>query len=391
MTLADLLTTAAERWPDRGIATLGAGRLTFPELLDRATRIAGGLVADGVRPGDPVVLLTHRPDVFFPAFWGVVLAGGTAVPLADAQDASPLERRRLERVLELLGSPRVVRDDLPDGTPTQTPGEAPPLVQFSSGSTRDPAGIVLEHRHLLANVAQMKARFPIHEHDLKLTWMPHYHDMGLIGCHLLPMGMEQLRMRLDQAMRDPLVWLKVASESGATLLSTTNFALARATRRLMKEPVDLSGVRHIFNGAEPIHPEVCRAFCRVSGLPESVHVPLYGLAEASVGVCAPDHGGLHTVEVDGRERVVIGPVLDGLDHRVVDGELQIRGPNVYERLWGREPHGLEWGPTGDVVVETEHGVAVGQPCDLLLSRAGRAEGGPGRGDVRQPHRKSFAL
>jgi len=371
--LADLLGTAAERWPDRGLAVHGAGRVTLPELWEQAAVIAGGLAADGLAAGDPVVLLTARPDVFFPAFWGVVLAGGTAVPLADGLDAGPLERRRLDRVLALLGGPRVLRDELPVGTPTVCPGPAPPLVQFSSGSTRAPAGIVLEHRHLLANVAQMQARFPIHPGDLKLTWMPHYHDMGLIGCHLLPLavGIEQLRMRPDQAMRDPLAWLRLAQDSGATLLSTTNFALARATRRLRGAALDLSAVRHIFNGAEPIHPQVCRAFCQASGLPESVHVPLYGLAEATVAVCAPDHGGLHTIAVDGRERVIIGPVLDGLDHRLVDGELQLRGPNVHQRLWGQAPHGLDWVPTGDLAVETPHGLAIVGRCKDLVVVNGR--------------------
>jgi amino acid adenylation domain-containing protein len=369
VTIAAWLLQAAERWPERGVATWGAGRMTFAELLERAERVAGGLRGQGMAPGDPVVVLTHRPDVFLVGFWGVVLAGGTAVPLADARDASPAEGRRLQRVLEQLGGPRVVRDALPDGPRLCEPGPAPPLVQFSSGSTRAPAGVVLEHRHLLANVAQMRARFPIDSADVKLTWMPHYHDMGLIGCHLLPlsMGMEQVRMRPDQAMRDPLVWLRAASETGATLLSTTNFALARATQRLRGERVDLSAVRHIFNGAEPIQPQVCRAFCAVTGLPESVHVPLYGLAEASVGVCAPDHGGLHTVHVDGHERVIIGPVLDGLEHRVVQGRLQIRGPNVYERLWGQAPHGQEWVDTGDRVVETPRGIAVvGRDRDLIV-------------------------
>ena len=369
VTLVDLLVNAAERRPDRGLGTLGAGRMTFPELLEQGERVAGGLVREGVRPGDPVVLVTHRPEVFFPAFWGVVLAGATAVPLAGARDASPHEAKRLRRVLTLLNDPKVLEDDLPKADRVHQPGDAPPLVQFSSGTTRSPAGIVLDHRHLLANVEQMVARFPIHEDDLKLTWMPHYHDMGLIGCHLLPLalGMEQLRMRPDQAMRDPLVWLRAASESGATLLSTTNFALARATARLRQEPVDLSCVRHIFNGAEPIQPEVCRAFCQVSGLPESVHVPLYGLAEASVGVCAPHAGGLNTVVHDGRERVIIGPVLDGLRHRVVDGELQIQGPNVYERLWGQPAHDKTWVDTGDLVVETPQGIAiVGRIRDMVV-------------------------
>lgn len=368
-TIADWLVSAAERCPERGMGVHGLERIRFDALLERSQRVAGGLRQAGVAPGEPVVLLTHRPEVFFPAFWGVVLAGGTAVPLAGARDASPHEARRLRRVLTFMKDPRVLEDELPSGKPLHEPGEAPPLVQFSSGTTRHPAGIVLEHRHLIANVEQMVARFPIHEGDLKLTWMPHYHDMGLIGCHLLPlaMGMEQLRMRPDQAMRDPLVWLRAAEESGATLLSTTNFALARATERLRGHAVDLSRVRHIFNGAEPIQPQVCRAFCQVSGLPDSVHVPLYGLAEASVGVCAPDHGGLHTIEVDGLERVIIGPLLDGMQGRVVDGELQVRGPNVHERLWGEAPHGKPWVGTGDVVVDTPQGLAiVGRRKDLVV-------------------------
>jgi amino acid adenylation domain-containing protein len=359
MTLIDLLKNAPA---ERGVSVWGARRWTFHELLDQAEGVAGGLRARGHRPGQPVLLLQSAPEAFLPAFWGTLLAGGTAVPLADARGASPSERRRVERVLGLLGEPLVLRDeDAPSGPRVHEPDAAhPALVQFSSGSTGHPKGVVLEHRHLLTNVRQLAQHLPIRADDLKLTWMPHYHDMGLIGCHLLPtlMGMEQLRMRPEQAMRDLRTWLAVAQDSGATLLSTTNFALARACR--VVADFDLSRVRHIFNGAEPISPAVCRRFCELSGLPERVHIPMYGLAEATVGVAAHRSGGLETRHVDGGERVLIGALLPELEARIEDGELQLRGPNVFERYWND--------PQATAAAFQDGWLKTGDRCELVDGR-----------------------
>ncbi len=382
--LTDLLFAAAETYPDEGLECVGGVQRTYPELLEASRRAAGAAVAAGVRPGDTVLLLLADAGDFFPLFWGTLLAGATPAPVAPPRDASPDEVQRITRVVRMLAGHTVVDrgarypgldahdvgawlEGEPLGDPA--PSDAPALIQFSSGSTRDPRGVVLSHANLRSNVDQMVRRLPLNPDDVKLTWMPHFHDMGLIGCHLLPMaaGMHQVRMDPRHALGDPIHWMHAAQRYGATVLSTTNFALARLNARLRKglpPGLDVSCVRQLYNGAEPISADVCREFCRLTGLPEEVHFPIYGLAEATVGVCQPPAGGLRTVELDGREVVAVGPPLPGLDLRIVDehdaqlagegiGHVQIRGPNVFDGYWRdtdatAEARCGEWVRTGDL-------------------------------------------
>ncbi len=382
--LLQLLIDAAESFPDRELSAWRGRSYTFTALHDAAARAAGGLAEAGVRPATPVLILVADVSDFFPLFWGTLYAGATPVPLAGPRDLSEGELARVGRVMQLLEGPVVVDRgvrfpgvDLLDvgellegpalGHPVE--GDAPALIQFSSGSTRAPRGVVLTHANLRANVDQLAAALPVHGHDLKLTWMPHFHDMGLIGCHLLPMrlGMAQVRMDPRDALGDPRDWLRAVSATRATVLTTTNAALARLNRYLDRgapADIDLSSVRCLFNGAEPISPEVCARFCELTGLPDSIHLPMYGLAEATVGISSAVGGGIRTRPFDGREVVEIGPLLPGVEVRTVDddgqeldpggvGHLQVRGPNVTAGYW-RDPEATEalfdgvWARTGDL-------------------------------------------
>ena len=382
--LTRLLFAAAMNHPDKGLTVVGGVERSHSELLDASRRAAGAAVAAGVRPGDPVLLLLMDGGDFFPLFWGVLLAGATPAPLAPPRDASPDEVQRIRRVVRMLSGHVVVDRGARypgldahdagrwlDGAPLSEPvaSDAPALIQFSSGSTRDPSGVVLSHANVLANVDQMARRLPLGPDDVKLTWMPHFHDMGLIGCHLLPMalGMRQVRMDPRHALGDPIRWMHATQQYAASVLSTTNFALSRLNTRLRKglpPGLDLGCVRQLYNGAEPISAEVCREFCRLTGLPETVHYPIYGLAEATVGVCQPRAGGLRTLDFDDREVVSVGPPLPDMDLRVVDerdepvaagdvGHVQIRGPNVFEGYWSdpsatAEARCGDWVRTGDL-------------------------------------------
>ena len=362
--LTDLLLGAAEEVPSKGMMVPGGTDRTWPELLSAAHTVAGGLVAAGVKPGQRVMLLVVDISDFFPVFWGTLLAGATPVPLAPPRDRSSAERDRVLRVAQRLRGPALVVDrgvrvpglplldvgELLAGDPLEQRHEATPgteaLIQFSSGSTGHPRGVVLSHANVLANVRQMAQAYPVHSDDLKLTWMPHWHDMGLIGCHLLPLWLRMGEVRLSPiaVFEDPIAWLRAVDEHRATVITTTNAMMDRLNRRLERaRPRDLKldSLRVIFNGAEPISAEVCRQLCRLTGLPEAVHLPLYGLAEASVGVVAARAGGLNTRVVDGREVLIIGEPLPEVDLRVVDdqdqplpdglqGQLQFRGPNAFE-------------------------------------------------------------
>ena len=341
--LVDLLYTAAERWPDRPIRIIGRRDVTLPALIDDARR-AARVASAQIHAGDRVLLLLDDIDDFLVAFWAVQFLGATAIPLAPPRP-TPGDLDRVRRVLAQTRGPvvtdRGVKAPLPtidvatwrvDAPPIEPiRSDAPALVQYSSGSTGSPRGVVLGHAQLLANVAQLSV-LPWQEDDVLFVWMPHFHDMGLIGGHLLPLriGMHQVRMDAATAMRNPLDWLKAAHDLGATILSSTNFGLTRVNARLAAGavPPDLSRIRMVVNGAEPISADVCRAFSRLTGIPESAHFPMYGLAEASVGVAAPRVPGLVTTVIEGREVVLHGPLLPDIEARFVDGELRVRGPNV---------------------------------------------------------------
>ncbi len=403
--LSSLLLHAVREAPLRGMTVPGGTNRSWPELLEAAKRAAGGLAAAGVEPGGQVMLLVVDISDFFPVFWGCQLIGATPVPLAPPRDRSSAERERVLRVASRLSRPAMVVDrgvrvpglslldagELIEAAPIDEerapPPDTPALIQFSSGSTGHPRGVVLSHANVLANVEQMAAAYPITSEDIKLTWMPHWHDMGLIGCHLLPLRMAMAEVRLSPVavFEDPIRWLRAVDEHGATLLTTTNTMLDRLNRRLERDAprgLDLGSLRHIFNGAEPISPEVCRQLCRLTGLPESVHVPLYGLAEASVGVVAARAGGLQTIAHQGREVLVIGPPLPELELRVVDeadrplpegseGHLLFRGPNAFEGYLG-DPEASaaarldDWVRTGDLAVITGGRAAItGRHKDLV--------------------------
>jgi amino acid adenylation domain-containing protein len=395
--LTDLLLTAASEAPGKGMVVPGGTDRSWPELLEAAQRAAGGLIAAGVKPGGRVLLLVVDISDFFPVFWGSLLAGATPVPLAPPRDRSEGERDRVLRVATKLRGPAMVVDrgvrvpglplldagELMAGEPmaerVEAPADTPALIQFSSGSTGQPRGVVLGHANVLANVEQMATAYPIRSDDIKLTWMPHWHDMGLIGCHLLPLWMRMGEVRLSPmaVFEDPIAWLRAVDTHGVTLISTTNAMMDRLNRRLegyKPRDLELSTLRHIFNGAEPISPEVCRQLCRLTGLPETVHVPLYGLAEASVGVVAARAGGLHTMEIAGREVLLIGEPLSRVELRVVDeqgatlpegqqGQLLFRGPNAFQGYLGDPQATAEtmvegWVRTGDLAVLQGERVAI---------------------------------
>ncbi len=403
--LTDLLLRAVREAPHKGMAVPGGSDRSWPGLLHDAQRVAGGLASAGVRPGGQVLIAVLDISDFFPVFWGALWAGATPVPIAPPRDRSNAERERVLRIASKLRRPAMVVDrgvkvpglPLLDagellGSPPledrrQAAADTPALIQFSSGSTGHPRGVVLSHGNVLANVAQMAQAYPIHREDLKLTWMPHWHDMGLIGCHLLPlsMGMGEVRLSPLAVFDDPVAWLRAADAHSATLLTTTNAMLDRLNRRLERDrPRDLRlhSVRHIFNGAEPISAEVCRQFCRLTGLPETVHVPLYGLAEASVGVAAARSGGLQCTEHDGRELLFIGPPLPGVELAVVDehgaplpegrqGRLRFRGPNAFQGYLGDEDATAAakvdgWVRTGDLALIEDGRVAItGRHKDVI--------------------------
>ena len=399
--------------------------VTFGELRATAMGVLFHLQAFGARPGDRVILHTSSNEQFLDGFWACLLGGLVPVPVAVG--ISDDHREKLLQVFAQLGNPMVYTEDAQlsrlrdyakaSGGTAQVealagrsliiervndigqPGREHPVtaddiafIQFSSGSTSTPKGVVLTHRNLATNIAAIIERGRFTERDVSLSWMPLTHDMGLIGFHLCMFAADIEHTIMDTRLfsRRPLLWLDEASRIGATLLSSPNFGYKHFLKMYESkglEGLDLSRVRLLFNGAEPISVALCRRFMAEMqrfGLPASAMYPVYGLAEASLAVTLPEPGKeCRAVSVAraslavGREPVpaaagaatgldlmVLGPPIRDCGLRVVDdedrplpagavGNVQIRGANVTGGYAGLPPEQQpftadRWLRTGDL-------------------------------------------
>ena len=379
--------------------------LSVGQLADDASRIAAGLAAAGAKPGAPVIVMAHRPGWILRGFWGAMIAGliPTILPIERARARAVWDK--LDRPLVLAGPDVRVDDEgiqtasrslteLVEGhEPAQTwrepDGDDVAFYQFSSGSTSSPKGVELTHENVLSNMIQIAAATQTTEEDVVVNWMPYYHDMGLIGGHLTPLWLASPQVKLQPSMivSRPVEWLRAVDRHRGTVLTSANFALAMVTRRVKDAEVaelDLSCVRTMAVGAEPISVQICEAFVQKlapARFPPRAIQPAYGLAEASVAVSfGPLYEGLKVRRFDRSklvERVAVETSLDGAVQlvdlgfpvagcsvRVVDeegkevpeghaGVLQVRGPNVAAR-YVNDPEATRqtfvdgWVNTGDI-------------------------------------------
>ncbi|MFE2281196.1 amino acid adenylation domain-containing protein [Streptomyces sp. NPDC059454] len=392
-TLLDVLLDAARHAPDQVVVHVrGDGvevPVTFRRLLEDSLRVAGGYRDARVAPGTCVPVVADRGEDFQPLFWGALAAGLVPVPLAP-------DMRRVRPVWEHLGRPPVAVDEacadvagqLPDDArvlrleelrtscAVESPATAAPddlaFLQFSSGSTGAPKGVELTHAAVLANLRQLLEAAALTDRDVVVGWMPYFHDMGLIGTHLAPLAAraKQVRIAPLSFAKNPRLWFEVAAAHRATLLSAANFALALTVRRVPEEVfagLDLSAVRLMLVGAEPISATVWREFTartRPSGLDPRAATPVYGLAEATLAVAFPPPGEVavpvaleraalsrgRAVERepggDAVELMDVGLPVPGCSVRVTDdrgrllgdrrvGHIEVRGPQL-----ARGYHGL---------------------------------------------------
>ncbi|NEA13150.1 fatty acyl-AMP ligase, partial [Streptomyces sp. SID10692] len=411
MTLLDVLLDAVREAPGQTVVHVrGDGSeltVTLSELLDDALLVAGGFREAGVARGTCVPLFADRSEDFQPMFWGAVAAGLVPVPLAP-------DTRRALPVWEHLGRPPVVVDaataSLTDGFPVgvrvlaldalregpamREPVAAGPddvaFLQFSSGSTGAPKGVEVTHGAVLANLRQIREASALCADDVVVSWMPYFHDMGLIGTHLAPLAARARQIKIGPMSfaKRPRLWFEVAARHRGTVLSAANFALALAVRRVPDEVLarlDLSAVRVLLVGAEPIAPTVWRAFAaktRPAGLDPAAARPVYGLAEATLAVTFPPPGEVAAplvldraalsggVVVDAEpgdgavELMDVGPPVAGCSVRVVDdagavlgdrrvGHIMVSGPQLARGYHGLPEVSAEvfaggWLRTGDL-------------------------------------------
>jgi fatty-acyl-CoA synthase len=376
--------------------------LPFPRILEEADRIGRGLRALGLARGDRVALVTPDPQEFVLSFYGALAHGLVPVPLyppasltklgAYGATLSHVLRVAEAKVLVRPGAVGALLDPLVAGTGVRSiepgdiprdlpaaPGEAPPspdetaLLQFTSGSTSAPKGVRITHGQLAANgKAIMIDGLRSGREDRGLSWLPLYHDMGLIGFVVAPLftlvGVVFLPTTLF--VRRPASWLQLASKHRATITFAPNFAFSLATKSIQErhmEGWDLSALRVTGSGAEPIAAGTLRAFAdrfAPVGFNPRSFLPAYGMAEATLAVSfSPLGRDLVTDRIDpvalkegearpsrdpgALELVGCGRALPGYEVAVRDdaghpvgeravGELFVRGPSVASGYVGDE-------------------------------------------------------
>ena len=407
-TLIELLRVRAQEYGPRiAFRYLADGEteestLTYAGLEARARGIAAAL-GSRAKSGDRALLFYTGGLDFIAAFWGCVYAGVVAVPVfaarlhrqlprllaiaADSEAALLLTTAKIHRQSEDLfkRAPELKRlawiatDDLPDAVDGSNAAAANlenlAFLQYTSGSTAAPRGVMVSHGNLLHNLFCLREVFQFSRQSVGVTWLPHFHDMGLIGGLLQPLyaGGEMIVMPPSTFLQRPVRWLAAVTKYKATTMVGPNFAYDLCVEKIseeQREPLDLSSVRIALCGAEPVRPDTLRNFSEAfgrCGFKQEAFRPAYGLAEATLIVSgysdggAPNMSAVNAAELrrgrvasvaagaaDIRTLVGCGGIAPGLDVKIVDpetcaictadrvGEIWISGPSVARGYWHRD-------------------------------------------------------
>ncbi|MEJ8826976.1 AMP-binding protein [Variovorax humicola] len=392
-TLLEVLAWHAREHPGRTQVTVlqdGEERpITYGALAADAAALAAGLQALGVAPRETVAIMLPTCPEYFSTYLGILMAGAIPVPIYPPGRPSQIEEHVLRHAALLDNARAVALVTVPEGrlvarmlqarvkglrtvlTPQQltahgaTPaplavsGKDVAFIQYTSGSTGSPKGVVLSHANLLANIRAMAQAIEASPADVFVSWLPLYHDMGLIGAWLgsLYVGMPLVVMSPLAFLARPSRWLQALQRWRGTISAGPNFAYELCLRQIddaALADLDLRSVRLLFNGAEAVSAATVRRFSErfaACGLRAEAMAPVYGLAESSVGLLFPPLGRVAPVDAVQREAfsregralstrsddanalrfVGCGRPLSGHAVRIVDGD----GHELGERQEGR--------------------------------------------------------
>ena len=372
--------------------------LSYKEIYFRALEILNNLQNKGINPGDELIFQIQDNKSFLLNFWACMIGGIVPVPVSVGNNDE--HKLKIFKIWNILEKPYLITDNktldslksfgeenklsvieeivnktlfveellnpTKHGKVFNSKLDDTAFIQFSSGSTGDPKGIVLTHENLLVNIYAMLDSIKYQENDSFLSWMPLTHDMGMIGFHLTPCicNENQFIMPTSLFIRTPTLWMNKVNDYRTTITSSPNFGIKYFLTRFKPrdaEGWDLSSVRLIANGAEPILSKLCNEFLDTMasyGLKRTAMYPLYGLAEATVAVAASSPGKEFIAVTVERDSVNLGEpikesirsnntidfvdvgypvkdcylrIVDG-DNNLVDenivGHIQIKGKNV---------------------------------------------------------------
>ena len=418
-------------------------RHTWLEVYQRARQVAGGLAAAGVGHGDVVGVLAGAPVEIAPTAQGLWMRGASLTMLHQPTPRTDLQLWAndtttvidmieakvvivsdpfmaaapvlTERGIEVLTVEQLLAFDPID--PIATGEDDLALMQLTSGSTGSPKAVHITHRNIYSNAEAMfiSAKMDPSGNDVMLSWLPCFHDMGMVGFLTVPMyfGVELVKVTPMDFLRDTLLWAKLIDKYGGTMTAAPNFAYALFAKRLRNQATpgqfDLSTLRFALSGAESVDPADVEDLIEAGkpfGLRPEAIMPAYGMAETTLAVSFSELGdGLVVDEVDAdllaalrravpatkgntKRLASLGPLLQGLEARIVDedgnvlptrgvGVIELRGEPVtpgYTTMGGfipaQDEHG--WYDTGDLgyLMDNGHIVVCGRVKDVIIM-AGR--------------------
>jgi len=447
--VAVLARRAAEQADDRAYVFVSdrgteEAALTFRQLHDAASALAARLSA-AARPGDRAILVFPPGLEFLVAFFGCLMAGIIAVPMMmprrnSARDASAAILANCTPALALTTSASALRGDPQarfafanirwievdlgrDGAAADLPAPAPDdiaFLQYTSGSTSEPKGVMVSHANLLANLEMIRLALGNTRQSTYVNWVPLYHDMGLIlnALQALYVGSPCVLMAPNAFMQRPLGWLRAISHYRAEVACGPNFGFDLCISRYRAEQmdgIDLSSLRIALNGAEPVHAETIDRFVATfapHGFDPRAMYPAYGMAEATLLISGGRRGDGHTTRTvsrtalqahaaetpsgDDDAQIVVGcgRALEGERIAIVDpkkrtrlpadqvGEIWVSGANVARAYWRNDEatrEGLNaeiagedspWLRTGDLGFLDDSGelFVTGRIKDLIIIR-----------------------
>ncbi|GMR18062.1 MAG: AMP-binding protein [Gammaproteobacteria bacterium] len=449
-TLIEVLKWHVQRHPERlHIRVLGDEdeqvTLSYGQLWQGAKKVAAGLQQQGIQPEEAVAIMLPTCSDYFLSFFGILLTGAIPVPIYPPVRRSQLEdhlRRHtgilnncLATMLITVPEAKVVARLLKsqveslrhivtaaDLTSQKSTYSRPvigtydiALLQYTSGSTGNPKGVVLTHANLLANIRVMGEAVKADSSDVFVSWLPLYHDMGLIGAWLgsLYFAIALVVMSPLSFLVRPQRWFWAINQYQGTLSASPNFGYELCLKRISDHDMkglDLSSWRLAFNGAEPVSPDTIKRFTerfQSAGFRPEAMMPVYGLAESSVGLAFPPLYQKPLIDCVQRESftrsreaipaehsdknalcfVGCGPPLPAHEVRILDakgrelpdrheGSLQFRGPSVttsyYRNLDAtRDLFDQDWLNSGDLAYIAEGNIFITDRSKDVIIRAGR--------------------